>query len=365
MEASGSAPAPALRSRRSLLGGGLAALSALAALFGASREAAAANGDAVKAGQITTASQPTTVRAASGNTALVGEAQGSVVNGVFGQTASTSGRGVLGIATATAGTTFGVLGESRSPVGRGLRGLASATTGANIGVSGQTASGSGFGVQGVAPPPNGVGVAGSGPIGVRGVSAAGAGRGVVGHATATTGRAFGVLGITASEDGVGVRGEARNTSGGFVPGVEGMSEASNGIGVQGSAYGAAGIGVLARGDFGLDAEGIQVGARIRGATQVNPDAIALEVTGRTVFSNSGFAAIPAGFGGVVVSPSIPLRSSSLILAMLQGDPGVPGVAVSHVRWELQNRSQFTIVLTGNVAAETPVAWFVIEPVSGS
>jgi hypothetical protein len=48
---------------------------------------------------------------------------------VFGETASTTGRGVYGLATATTGATIGVWGGSSSTSGVGVSGRAPATTG--------------------------------------------------------------------------------------------------------------------------------------------------------------------------------------------------------------------------------------------
>jgi len=85
--------------------------------------------------------------------------------GVWGQSASTSGLGVLGWASASTGTTNGVWGESASPTGRGVLGFATATSGVNYGVWGESASTNGRGVYGFATATSGVN------YGVRGESA--------------------------------------------------------------------------------------------------------------------------------------------------------------------------------------------------
>ena len=54
-------------------------------------------------------------------------------NGVLGQTNSTAGRGVYGLATTTTGQTYGVFGQSNSSTGTGVAGTTtSGTPGANI-----------------------------------------------------------------------------------------------------------------------------------------------------------------------------------------------------------------------------------------
>jgi hypothetical protein len=98
---------------------------------------------------------------------------------VRGETESTGGRAVSGVATATLGITVGVSGEAKSSSGQGVDGLASATTGYTTGVSGQSDSTSGIGVRGLA--------------------------------TAASGTTVGVRGETYSSAGVGI--EARNNNG--------------------------------------------------------------------------------------------------------------------------------------------------------
>jgi hypothetical protein len=100
------------------------------------------------------------------NTAPSGDAYG-----VFGQSASPSGRGVYGLATAASGDAYGVYGLSESPFGSGVVGWATATSGSGWGVFGQSASPSG--------------------------------RGVYGLASATSGTNYGVFGHSSSPNGVG------------------------------------------------------------------------------------------------------------------------------------------------------------------
>jgi hypothetical protein len=71
-------------------------------------------------------------------------------SGVYGRTASTSGKGVYGYATATSGTTYGLRGDCVSASGRGVYGLAAATSGETSGVYGLSSSSKGRGVYGEA-----------------------------------------------------------------------------------------------------------------------------------------------------------------------------------------------------------------------
>jgi hypothetical protein len=91
---------------------------------------------------------------------------------VRGQTASSSGSGVFGFASATTGANHGVYGVSDSTNGRAVEGYAPATTGISYGVLGWNSSTSG--------------------------------RAVVGVAYASTGTNYGVYGSTNSPSGYGV-----------------------------------------------------------------------------------------------------------------------------------------------------------------
>ena len=63
---------------------------------------------------------------------------------MYGRSNSTFGRGVVGNATATSGTTFGVYGSSNSTSGHGVYGTATNSTGVNYGVLGRSNSSAGF-----------------------------------------------------------------------------------------------------------------------------------------------------------------------------------------------------------------------------
>ena len=175
--------------------------------------------------------------------------------GVGGESASTTGRGVYGSATATYGATYGVLGESDSTDGRGVHGYANAASGETYGVSGRSDSTGGRGVYGYTAATSGA------THGVYGEADSPDGRGVYGHASATSGLAYGVLGESDSSIGRGVAGygffgvfgESDSTSG---SGVFGSATAASGVtyGVQGKSDSNIGRGVAGYGVFGVFGE---------------------------------------------------------------------------------------------------------------
>lgn len=153
--------------------------------------------------------------------------------GVFGQTFNPNTNGVAGSANATTGFSIGVSGFSASTNGAGVFGNAVATSGTANGVQGQTASPSGSGVTGF-----------------------GMGNGVFGSASATSGFANGVFGQSFSTSGTGVGGFA-NASSGFTSGVSGDASASpNGTGVFGSSFQWVGVGGQATAPSGGPAFGV-------------------------------------------------------------------------------------------------------------
>ncbi|GIV16208.1 MAG: hypothetical protein KatS3mg022_1643 [Armatimonadota bacterium] len=123
--------------------------------------------------------------------------------GVWGESASTGGTGVVGFATATSGTTVGVWGQSDSSSGTGVVGRASAAFGSTNGVQGQSDGSNGRGVSGIATAASGTN------FGVFGRSASTSGTGVLGWATAANGTTYGVLGMSESSSGFGVFSQGR------------------------------------------------------------------------------------------------------------------------------------------------------------
>jgi hypothetical protein len=178
-------------------------------------------------------------------------APSGIALGVFGESVSTSGTGVYGVATATSGITSGVYGESASPSGRGVYGAATATSGATYGVYGSSDSTSGRGVFGVATATSGA------TYGGRFESRSPGGRGVFGLATATSGETYGGRFESRSPDGRGVFGAATAASGyshgGWFEsfstsgtGVSGWATATGGSasGVFGASFSTSGTGVF-------------------------------------------------------------------------------------------------------------------------
>jgi hypothetical protein len=155
--------------------------------------------------------------------------------GVFGQSNSQyGGIGVEGRAEASSGDTIGVKGYAKSPTGYGLYGSVSHATGTNYGVYGETLSVTGFGVYGKATAPGG---GGSGVYGE--------GFGGSGVSGKILNLGYGVYGLGASSVATnwGVFGQSNSQYGGI--GVEGRAEASSGdtIGVRGYARSSSGKGV--------------------------------------------------------------------------------------------------------------------------
>jgi hypothetical protein len=170
-----------------------------------------------------------TVNAVSSAIAVTNTSATGFTFGVQGQSNSTDGRGVFGIATAGSGGTYGVWGLSHSTEGRGVYGVATATSGTAVGVWGQSNSTAGRGVYGIANATSGS------TFGVWGLSQSTEGRGVYGVATATSGSTFGVWGGSNSTAGWGVYGVATAISGqtiavrGLVNSPEGYSAYFSGV----------------------------------------------------------------------------------------------------------------------------------------
>jgi len=196
-------------------------------------------------------------------------------NGIAGTSASSTGIGVQGSASATSGNAFGVFGTTATPTGAGVEGSSTSTSGSAVGVLGTTASTLGIGAQGQAQATTGA------TLGVAGVNQSSAGIGVQGHAEATTGSTYGVNGISDSDSGTGTMGLATATDG-TTYGVVGQSNSPAGMGVNGIATAMSGNAI---GVYGTSASSSGVG--VTGA--------ALAASGNT-FGVFGTAASPTGDG---------------------------------------------------------------------
>ncbi len=135
---------------------------------------------------------------------------GSTSRGVYGQSISSSGRGVEGWNSSTSGTTYGVYGRVSSAGGSGVYGYAAATAG-GTGVRGET-NAAGVGVVGVANATTGSAIGGS----FRSESTSG--RGLSASASATSGTTYGGYFSNASTAGRAVYAEASSESGSGIGG---------------------------------------------------------------------------------------------------------------------------------------------------
>ena len=121
--------------------------------------------------------------------------QGGTNYGVYGLSMSSAGRGVYGHANAASGKTYGVYGQARSTKGRALYGLASAATGTNFGLFAESRSSNGYGVNGMASASNGK------TIGVGAHSKSREGHGVYALASSNSGKNYGIYAKTNSPEG--------------------------------------------------------------------------------------------------------------------------------------------------------------------
>jgi hypothetical protein len=131
--------------------------------------------------------------------------------------------------TDPAANSYAVYGISASSIGRGVVGSATATDGATLGVYGISESSAGRGVYGAANASSGV------AIGVYGLSNSSVGRGMYAAATSTTGANWGLQAITFSPDGTALNGHANQPGPGVGVGVSGDTNSDSGIGAAGAA----------------------------------------------------------------------------------------------------------------------------------
>jgi hypothetical protein len=164
----------------------------------------------------------------------------------------------------------------------------------------------------------------------------------------------GVLGFAGSNSGptnmppnVGVYGWSTTEGGGVSMGVLGRSTAPVGYGVFGTSEAGSGVS-------GFTEDGIAVAATVGSGGSGR----ALAVSGRVSFTSSGIATVNAGNDQKVVTPGVPLTPTSKVLATVMGNAG-PGVVLKRVSVDAA-ADKFTIVLSGNAANNTAVAWFVLD-----
>src|SRR5690606_24221100 len=199
--------------------------------------------------------------------------------GVHGASASSSGRGVFGEATAASGASYGGYFTSAGTSGRGVFGQATAATGATYGV--------------------------------RGISTSTGGTGVYGAASAATGDTYGGYFTSSSNDGVAVYGESMSTNDPhFTYGAHFMTNAPDGVGVRAEAASAAtpsnygygvyataevelGIGVFSQGEF----TGVWGASPITGVEGHGTGLSGVGVFGGTSGTTSNARAVYAGAGG--------------------------------------------------------------------
>lgn len=195
-----------------------------------------------------------------GSVQLQGTTPGTAQTGHLHITGTAKAGVFEAISTAPSGITYGGDFRSASTSGRGVPGNASATTGATYGGLFQSASNGGRAVAGIAGSSTGTTYGGFFS------SLSNQGRGVYGQATSASGTTYGVYGKATSPNGYGVYSEGRfrftgpssgevtagdtalfventNTSSIFANGIKGASTAGSTTGVTGISSGYDGIGV--------------------------------------------------------------------------------------------------------------------------
>ena len=153
-EAAGTGEPERTASRRELLraGGAVALGAAMTVLPG--KRAEAANGETITVGGSFVGTLPTTVTlttiGANNNAAIHGSATAATGDnfGIWGETNSVTGAGVVGNSNATTGMNAGIYGEANSGPGVGVAGNANADDATGAGIWGFTQSPTGNGVVG-------------------------------------------------------------------------------------------------------------------------------------------------------------------------------------------------------------------------
>jgi len=177
------------------------------------------------------------------------------------------------------------------------------------------------------------------------------------------GESMGVQG--SSKTKVGVLGFAGGDGPSNMPpnaGVYGWSTAEGiavSMGVLGRSTAPVGYGVFGTSNKGTGVQGItEDGTAVSATVGSGGSGRALAVNGRALFTSSGIATVGAGNAQKVVDPGISLTATSKVLATVMGNPG--GTIVLKRVIVDAAADTFTIVLTGNAANATDVAWFVLD-----
>jgi hypothetical protein len=285
--------------------------------------------------------------------------------GVRGESASGSGIGVSGYNGATSGNPIAVKGASSGSgigvygfAGRGVFGDTNGPTGIGVVARNSSATGTGTGVSSQVSAP--------GATGVYTENSSTGGAGVALHAKAGTDTAAlienvsgsaGSLGLRVESDGNGIQVVAPNSSASLTakaisaecPSGSGL-ESTGAVGVRGITTGGAPvfrIGVWGSASAASDRAGVFENSAAKST--------ALQVDGGvTIKRGAGLAMVASGTSSVVVTPDVPLTSSSIVLATAQaGDTSVG------VRQVTVGASTFTIHLTGTATIDLFVGWMVV------
>ena len=241
-------------SRRDLLRYGAVALGAAAAGL-TSRPAEAADGDPVLVGGSHLGTAMTTITASGSAVnnfaAIHGVSTGPTGDnfGVWGESASSGGVGLVGSANSATGQTAGVYGENNAPAGAGVVGNANADSGVSSGVVGMCASPNGFAVTGVNAN-GGTAIQGQLPstssangialYGLNNSSYAGPGPGAGGFGVyGLSAKGHGLVGATSSPGGAAVVGATNGVTGAYAAAFYGPVVVSGALTVVGSAKSAA------------------------------------------------------------------------------------------------------------------------------
>jgi hypothetical protein len=316
-------PATPQRSRRAIIGGGLAAagVGIAGTLIAATPASADDDGTPLLLGDSNQATDTTSLQNTSGACFTVASATGQPV--ITATDSSTSNPGGSPGVYASSETSAGVVGMSES----------------NSAVVGVSASGSGvfgqstsaYGVEAQLAP-------GSTTLGIAAV--------------------FG-FDPTAAPGNTGVQGESFNGTG--VAGYANVGQGSGGTGVFGQTYGDGGAGVGASdsstgGGFGLVAStnnGVAINAYV--SSEGNGSGLALQIGGPCQFMTAGTAVIPSGSASVTVDVDH-VTTASFVLATLQ-----ELAPDHHVAAAVAGENTVTIYLNRVTAVARPVGFFAIMP----